>query len=328
MQKKLLVLAFTSSTVYTINLKADFFSGISEAWNKTVEFSKETADSTVEISKKVVDTTGEVSNNVAEKSSEVARDTLDVTTQKTTETLNVTSKVAKDTLETTSKTTNQAIDVTTQKTGEAWDKTKITSKEAWDKTKITSKEAWDKTSEATMKVANAVRENAPLYLEKSLTYTKEHKTEIIVGAIIIVAMVYGIPPQAMTFLDFKNAITDYSNNRLDYTSFLKSKDRDNLAKVMKIEKELEKNKGLSQQGMALIVAENIKQNSGVLKSDLTGKAISFALSATGVPTPVSDVVIDYVVPIAMGGTNSLSNIQILSKEEALRKSQILADMKK
>ncbi len=317
MQKKLLVLAFTSSTVYTINLKADFFSGISEAWNKTVEFSKETADSTVEISKKVVDTTGEVSNNVAEKSSEVARDTLDVTTQKTTETLNVTSKVAKDTLETTSKTTNQAIDVTTQKTGEAWDKTKIT-----------SKEAWDKTSEATMKVANAVRENAPLYLEKSLTYTKEHKTEIIVGAIIIVAMVYGIPPQAMTFLDFKNAITDYSNNRLDYTSFLKSKDRDNLAKVMKIEKELEKNKGLSQQGMALIVAENIKQNSGVLKSDLTGKAISFALSATGVPTPVSDVVIDYVVPIAMGGTNSLSNIQILSKEEALRKSQILADMKK
>ncbi len=306
MQKKLLVLAFTSSTVYTINLKADFFSGISEAWNKTVEFSKETADSTVEISKKVIDTTGEVSNNVAETTSKTTNQAIDVTTQKTGEALDVTSKVAKDTLETTSKTTNQAIDVTTQKTGEAW----------------------DKTSEATMKVANAVRENAPLYLEKSLTYTKEHKTEIIIGAIIIVAMVYGIPPQAMTFLDFKNAITDYSNNRLDYTSFLKSKDRDNLAKVMKIEKELEKNKGLSQEGMALIVAENIKQNGGVLKSDLTGKAISFALSATGVPTPVSDVVIDYVVPIAMGGTNSLSNIQILSKEEALRKSQILADMKK
>jgi len=86
---------------------------------------------------------------------------------------------------------------------------------------------------------------------------------------------------------------------------------------------IEVGKELTQNEMNSIIAENMKQHGGVIKSDLTGKIIQ--MPKAGIPTSMSDVVIDYVVPLALGGTNDFSNIQILSKEEALRKTQLLAD---
>ncbi len=292
--KKKLILVATVSTISTVQteLKADWFSGISEAFDKTVEFSKNAVDSTKEVSKNAIDKTSEISNNVVETTSEKSREAWDKT----------------------SETSKNVADKTTEVSTEAWNKTAETSKNVADKTAEVSTEAWNKTSEATKRVANSVRENAPLYWEKSVSFTKDHSTEIIIGAIIIVAVVHGIPPQAMTLLDLKSAIDSYSNNKLNYSSLM------NQNKAVEVGKELTKNE------MNSIIAENMKQHGGVVKSDLTGKILQ--LPKNGIPTSMTDVVIDYVVPLALGGTNDFSNVQILSKEEALRKTQLLADRMK
>lgn len=69
-----------------------------------------------------------------------------------------------------------------------------------------------------------------------------------------------------------------------------------------------------------ILEANKEANGGIIKSDLSGKTLDAPVQARkGVKANMSQAEIDHVQPKAKGGSNSNSNLQVLSKEENLRK---------
>ncbi len=70
-----------------------------------------------------------------------------------------------------------------------------------------------------------------------------------------------------------------------------------------------------------IVAENMKRNDGVIKSDKSGIILDKSVqSKKGVSSNMNQAEIDHVTPKAQGGSNSFKNAQVLSKKENLDKS--------
>ena len=70
-----------------------------------------------------------------------------------------------------------------------------------------------------------------------------------------------------------------------------------------------------------ILEQNRANNGGVLKSDGDGRILNPAKkSIKGQPADLNQAEIDHVVPKSKGGTNENSNLQVLSKEENLKKS--------
>jgi len=60
----------------------------------------------------------------------------------------------------------------------------------------------------------------------------------------------------------------------------------------------------------------MKQNNGVVRSDLSGqKLVRPEKSKKGVTPPGNEWQIDYIVPKDKGGTNSFKNSQVLSRQE-------------
>lgn len=73
-----------------------------------------------------------------------------------------------------------------------------------------------------------------------------------------------------------------------------------------------------------ILEQNRANNGGVLKSDGDGRALNPAKkSIKGQRADLNQAEIDHVVPKSKGGTNENFNLQVLSKEENLRKSNKL-----
>ena len=64
----------------------------------------------------------------------------------------------------------------------------------------------------------------------------------------------------------------------------------------------------------------MQQNNGVLKSDGDGRVLNFpSKNIKGLKADMNQAEIDHIVPRSKGGTNHNSNLQVLSKEENLRK---------
>jgi RHS repeat-associated protein len=70
-----------------------------------------------------------------------------------------------------------------------------------------------------------------------------------------------------------------------------------------------------------ILEANKEKNGGVLKSDKSGKVLDPPVqSKKGVPANMNQAEVDHIDPKSKGGSNSNSNLQVLSKEENLKKS--------
>jgi len=72
---------------------------------------------------------------------------------------------------------------------------------------------------------------------------------------------------------------------------------------------------------ARILEANKKANGDVLKSDKSGKILDAPTqSKKGVPANKNQAEVDHVDPKSKGGSNSNANMQVLSKEENIKKS--------
>lgn len=69
------------------------------------------------------------------------------------------------------------------------------------------------------------------------------------------------------------------------------------------------------------IEQNMKQNGGVIKSDQSGITLDIATqSKKGVKANMNQAEVDHVTPRSKGGKNTSDNVQILSKEENIKKS--------
>jgi hypothetical protein len=70
-----------------------------------------------------------------------------------------------------------------------------------------------------------------------------------------------------------------------------------------------------------ILEENKRQNGGVLKSDESGKELSMPKKAEkGVKADMNQAEVDHIKAKSKGGSNSNSNLRVISKEENIKKS--------
>ncbi len=72
-----------------------------------------------------------------------------------------------------------------------------------------------------------------------------------------------------------------------------------------------------------IIAENKLRNGGVLRSDCSGKILVESLKALpGIAADLYAAEVDHIIPKSLGGSNSFSNAQVLSKAENLAKGNL------
>ena len=65
-----------------------------------------------------------------------------------------------------------------------------------------------------------------------------------------------------------------------------------------------------------MIQENMKNNGGVVKSDLSGEVlVKPSKSQRGVTPPQNEWQIEHIDPRDKGGSNSYSNAQVLSRKE-------------
>ena len=73
----------------------------------------------------------------------------------------------------------------------------------------------------------------------------------------------------------------------------------------------------------LLLERNMEINGGVLRSDGDGRVLNMPhKSVKGKKADMNQAEVDHIVPKSKGGTNANGNLQILSKEENLKKSNI------
>ena len=79
-------------------------------------------------------------------------------------------------------------------------------------------------------------------------------------------------------------------------------------------------KGFTPRQKRSILEENMKNNGGELRSDISGKKLDLPVqSKKGVKANMNQAEVDHIYPKSRGGTNSSSNAQVISKEENLKK---------
>ncbi len=211
----------------------------------------------------------------------------------------------------------KAWEATKEKSGQVWEATKEKSAPVWEATKEKSGQVWEATKEKSGQVWEATKEkSAPVWeatkeksgqaweatKEKSSEFYSKYESEINEATALAAALG-----------------TAYLIDKYGGSSGSQTSDRSAYSEI-RDPASVGPGKLFTPAQRQQILDENMRRNSGVLRSDLSGNVLTIpGRYEKGYSPSPNEAQVDHIFPRSTGGTNSFGNAQVLSREENLAK---------